>query len=67
MNDVVPHYPKSLTDEGYHHIEREVWYYNSNSAGVYKVCDTSGEDPTCSDSVFGDSIDDHLEYLGYST
>lgn len=63
-NDIVPHWPKALSHAGYHHIEKEVWY-TSNSA--YKECNDSGEDPSCSDSVTGDSIADHLNYLGHST
>lgn len=63
-NDIVPHWPKALSHSGYHHIEREVWY---TSATAYTVCNDSGEDPSCSNSVYGDSIDDHLAYLGQST
>jgi len=43
----------------------QVWY-DVESGLNYKVCDGSGEDPSCADGVhFWDfSIDDHLVYLG---
>ena len=30
----------------------------------YTVCDGSGEDPRCSDSIIPDSVYDHVSYLG---
>uniref|UniRef100_K3XNV6 Uncharacterized protein n=2 Tax=Setaria italica TaxID=4555 RepID=K3XNV6_SETIT len=33
---------------------------------VEKICDDSGEDPTCSRSVTGTSVRDHIYYLGVS-
>lgn len=49
---------------GYRHCPREVFYENVNS--TYKICDLSGEDPTCSDQYKEpDSVPDHLHYLGY--
>ncbi|KAL3648870.1 hypothetical protein CASFOL_005273 [Castilleja foliolosa] len=43
-----------------------VWLYNIGYESliytVEKVCDSSGEDPTCSRSVSGNSISDHLTY-----
>jgi len=62
--DTVPHWPKAISYSGYHHVNFEVWYTTSQK---YKVCNDSGEDATCSDSVYGDSIEDHLAYLGKST
>ncbi|KAF6136037.1 hypothetical protein GIB67_006929 [Kingdonia uniflora] len=45
-----------------------VWLYNigldSLVYPVEKVCDDSGEDPSCSRSVTGNSISDHLTYFG---
>ncbi|KAF2574784.1 hypothetical protein F2Q70_00005887 [Brassica cretica] len=32
--------------------------------GIEKVCDNTGEDPTCCRSVMGSSISDHLTYFG---
>jgi len=61
QNDLVPHLPPKLL--GFHHIATEVWYEDSDDQ--YEICNGSGEDPSCSDSVIGDSIDDHLTYLGY--
>jgi hypothetical protein len=58
--DIVPHLPLELM--GFHHLATEVWYNEANTA--YTVCDGSGEDPNCADSVIGDSIDDHLYYMG---
>lgn len=37
-----------------------MWQHND----AYKVCDDSGEDKSCSDSVVGTSIADHLMYMG---
>lgn len=59
--DIVPHLP--LEAMGFHHVSTEVWYNEDSSS--FKVCDGSGEDPTCSDSLpLPISISDHLEYLG---
>ncbi|XP_057468582.1 lipase-like isoform X2 [Actinidia eriantha] len=70
-HDIVPHLPPYypyLTQKTYCHFPREVWLYDEGSSTlvypVEKVCDDSGEDPTCSRSVVGDSITDHLEYYG---
>lgn len=70
-HDMVPHLPpyySHFTHKTYHHVPREVWLYNigygSLVYSVEKVCDGSGEDPTCSRSVYGNSISDHLEYFG---
>jgi hypothetical protein len=58
--DIVPHLPpKNL---GFWHIATEVWWKNNT---YYKICNDSGEDPTCSDSILTPlSITDHLDYLG---
>ncbi|XP_004296800.1 PREDICTED: lipase-like [Fragaria vesca subsp. vesca] len=70
-NDVVPHLPPYYTyfpQKTYHHFPREVWLYNIGMGSlvykVEKICDSSGEDPTCSRSVKGNSISDHLVYFG---
>jgi len=58
-NDLVPHVPLEIM--GFHHIATEVWLHD----GETTVCNSSGEDPSCADSVIGDSIFDHLHYYGY--
>ncbi|XP_024528305.1 lipase [Selaginella moellendorffii] len=70
-HDMVPHLPPYLSFLGarsYHHFAREVWI-TTLSIGILtfeyeRVCDSSGEDPTCSRSVSGNSIEDHFIYLG---
>ncbi|KAN0034003.1 hypothetical protein ACTFIV_000483 [Dictyostelium citrinum] len=60
QHDLVPHVPmEGLLD--YHHVPTEV-YYPTNT--TYIICNDSGEDPICSDSVIGLSIYDHLHYFG---
>ncbi|XP_068658763.1 probable feruloyl esterase A isoform X1 [Aristolochia californica] len=70
-HDMVPHLPPYYSyfpQKTYHHFPREVWLYNLGLGSlvytVEKVCDGSGEDPTCCRSVSGNSISDHLEYFG---
>ncbi|KAK6117320.1 hypothetical protein DH2020_048911 [Rehmannia glutinosa] len=78
-HDIVPHLPPYyyyFPQKTYHHFPREVWLYNIGFGSliytVEKVCDGSGEDPTCSrqviafnlSSVSGNSISDHLAYFG---
>lgn len=58
--DIVPHLPPELV--GFHHTSQEVWYTEDSSS--FKVCDGSGEDSSCSDSLdFPTSVSDHLHYL----
>jgi len=61
--DIVPHYP--FRWEGFYHTATEVWFPTDYTH--FKLCDGSGEDPTCSDSLgmFDWSVLDHLEYFGY--
>jgi len=60
QHDIVPHLPTKLL--GFWHIATEVFY---NTTSTYKICNGSGEDPTCSDQyAFDLSIPDHLDYLG---
>ncbi|GAB2275438.1 hypothetical protein Dimus_010195 [Dionaea muscipula] len=70
-HDVVPHLPPYYSyfpQKTYHHFPREVWLYKLELGSLIytaeKVCDGSGEDPECSRSVMGNSISDHLVYLG---
>ena len=59
--DPVPKLP--LSSWGFKHHAREV-FYNSNSSH-FKVCDGTGHDLTCSDSLrFSDNLADHISYLG---
>eukprot|EP00050_Salpingoeca_kvevrii_P003846 m.236015 g.236015 ORF g.236015 m.236015 type:complete len:311 (+) comp10893_c0_seq8:1162-2094(+) len=60
--DIVPHLPPQ--ELGFQHYPREVWY--NEVSDHYRVCDGTGEDPLCADSIkFLESIPDHLHYLGY--
>lgn len=66
--DIVPSLPWILM--GYWHTPREVWQVDfAPDDTTYKLCDGSGEDPTCHNSVCHyascTSIDDHMVYLGY--
>ncbi|KAL0537955.1 hypothetical protein IC582_026947 [Cucumis melo] len=72
-HDIVPHLPpyfSMLRRKTYHHFPTEVWLQDTTSklkclAHNYEtVCDDSGEDPDCSRSVVGNSIQDHLSYYG---
>lgn len=70
-HDMVPHLPPYYSlfpQRSYHHFGREVWIhkvdYGSLDYEVETVCDDTGEDPTCSRSVAGNSISDHLCYMG---
>ncbi|XP_010558482.1 PREDICTED: probable feruloyl esterase A isoform X2 [Tarenaya hassleriana] len=71
-HDIVPHLPPYyyyFPQKTYHHFPTEVWLRDVGYGyliiyGVEKVCDNTGEDPTCSRSVRGSSISDHLAYFG---
>jgi len=56
--DIVPHLP--VQQMGYHHVQEEVWF---DTATHYKICDTTGEDPKCSNSVLVPDVPDHDLYL----
>jgi len=65
-----------FTDEkkqGYWHVAKEVWnphscnYPECSDASIYKICDVSGEDKTCSNSLAATALDlgEHMDgYLG---
>jgi len=59
----VPHNPPSNAPTHFWHTRYEEWEYKT---GVVKQCDSTGEDPKCSDSVnpLFLNVDDHLVYLG---
>lgn len=66
-HDIVPHIPPVFPFANttvYHHVANEVWLTPPN--GVPKICDGSGEDPSCSASVPATqwSIKDHVSYFG---
>uniref|UniRef100_A0A0D6QWV1 Fungal lipase-type domain-containing protein n=1 Tax=Araucaria cunninghamii TaxID=56994 RepID=A0A0D6QWV1_ARACU len=72
-HDIVPHLPPYYTHFPrwtYFHFPREVWLYDvgfgSLTYEAEKICDNSGEDPSCSRSVSGNSVADHLQYYGVS-
>jgi len=58
-DDIVPHLPLKLM--GFHHVSTEVWLHGDTA----QICNSSGEDPSCSDSAPGISVYDHLHYYGY--
>jgi hypothetical protein len=59
--DPVPHVPPRLWD--FYHPPTEVYYDGLNTG--YKVCDGSGEDPTCADQwLIALGVTDHVTYLG---
>jgi hypothetical protein len=59
--DPVPHLPPRIFN--FRHPAYEVWFQNDDIN--FKVCDSSGEDLTCSDSVFNIDVFDHFTYLGF--
>jgi len=61
--DPVPHLPLQMML--FHHAATEV-FYNEDSS-VYRVCDGSGEDPQCANSLFAFDVSDHLHYFGEAT
>jgi len=62
--DIVTHLPFIWL--GYHHISQEIWYGDENSTH-YKICDPSGEDFTCGDSILFLDAGDHTTYLNVSS
>ncbi|EFA83427.1 hypothetical protein PPL_03573 [Heterostelium album PN500] len=64
QQDPVPHLPPEYTIYEYHHVPNEVWY--PNNVTTYRICNDSGEDKSCSDSVdpLKYNTSDHLDYLG---
>ncbi|KAL5202786.1 hypothetical protein ABZP36_013738 [Zizania latifolia] len=72
-HDIVPHLPPYyhyFPQKTYHHFSREVWVHDVGPGSlvypVEQICDDSGEDPNCSRSVSGNSVQDHIQYLGIS-
>jgi len=63
MKDLVPHVPP--TEVNYHHEATEIWFPKNHT--TYVVCNSSGEDPKCSDSIpiAECSTTDHTDYFGY--
>lgn len=61
-DDVVPHVPPKML--GFKHPPREVWRTASGSQVTYTNCDATGEDETCSNDIFSNSIAAHSWYMG---
>ncbi|KAF2070719.1 hypothetical protein CYY_007961 [Polysphondylium violaceum] len=62
-HDLVPHLPPM--DLNFHHLPIEVWFNTTSVPLDYYVCNSSGEDPNCSDSLtVALNIPQHLDYLG---
>ena len=47
---------------GFYHPANEVWYFDEKNE-YFTVCNNSGEDPACSDSVKLWNEKDHWVYL----
>jgi len=64
QEDIVPHIPPELLF--YHHTATEIWFPTNYT--TFEICNSSGEDPKCSDSVpfYDYSPADHTLYLGYN-
>ncbi|KYR00977.1 hypothetical protein DLAC_02418 [Tieghemostelium lacteum] len=61
--DIVPHLPP--IDLNFYHLPIEVWFNNASAPLQYKICNNSGEDPSCSDSLdVALNIEQHLDYMG---
>ena len=61
--DVVPHLPLEIM--GFHHTSTEAFY--DETFTTLKLCDGSGEDPTCSDQFdVAVSVSDHTHYMNIS-
>ncbi len=63
-HDIVPHLPPRAV--GYHHVSMEIWDRSNSTGQWYIVCDDSGEDLRCSDSIPAEqwSPKDHDVYMG---
>ena len=65
--DPVPHLPlKNSLGVNYWHVPREVWLKKAAALAPFAVCDGSGEDPRCSDSLGPLALrpKDHTSYFG---
>eukprot|EP00039_Didymoeca_costata_P032010 m.36574 g.36574 ORF g.36574 m.36574 type:complete len:259 (+) comp9146_c0_seq1:237-1013(+) len=63
--DIVPHIPfRDMLGEEYWHISTEAWILPQTGLEL-KICDGSGEDGTCSDSLpfSALSVNDHVSYF----
>jgi hypothetical protein len=57
--DIVPHVP--LLTQNFVHPSNEI-FFDENMEN-YKICNDSGEDPSCSNSFYPNfSIEDHISY-----
>jgi len=60
QRDIVPHLPPIVL--GFYHINTEIWFPTNTT--TFEVCNGSGEDPHCSDSLDYWSTHDHVTYTG---
>jgi hypothetical protein len=64
--DIVPSVPLQIM--GFHHVPTEIWQVDFDGQHVLGICDESGEDPLCHNSVcylgLCTSVADHMQYLG---
>ena len=59
----MPHNPSSGYPFYFWHTAHEI--FEDKAGTTYRQCDSTGEDPTCSDQFFlGLDISDHLLYMG---
>jgi hypothetical protein len=62
--DIVPHLPPDLPEFQYHHPSTEIFFNADNT--VYKICDSTGEDKSCSNQYFPEyNPNDHDFYFIY--
>eukprot|EP00928_Gymnodinium_smaydae_P051339 TRINITY_DN34882_c0_g1_i1.p1 TRINITY_DN34882_c0_g1~~TRINITY_DN34882_c0_g1_i1.p1 ORF type:complete len:350 (-),score=11.35 TRINITY_DN34882_c0_g1_i1:57-1052(-) len=62
--DLIPSIPPQGL--GYRHLPTEIWDRHREGKGDWYIrCDTTGEDPMCSNSEWALSIDEHTRYMGF--
>ncbi|EGC33148.1 hypothetical protein DICPUDRAFT_154842 [Dictyostelium purpureum] len=64
-HDLVPHLPPMQLN--FYHLPTEVWFNNASDPSQHIVCNPTGEDPSCSDSLkVALNVFEHLAYFGIS-
>merc|ERR1712187_63403 len=63
-HDPVPRMAPKGLPFGYAHVPQEIYYYSKDES-AYRMCDASGEDPSCGNSVhlWACLNDQHATYL----
>ncbi|KAM9994567.1 hypothetical protein ACTFIZ_007726 [Dictyostelium cf. discoideum] len=62
-HDLVPHLPAMAWN--FYHLPQEIWFNNKSDVTQHVICNESGEDENCSDSIkIALNIPEHLEYFG---